>query len=112
MYYPCCLDYCNVDCVEVEEGLTEHLRSWEDIGWIGISNADHFKRVAYVLKSCTGTTHFKWVKGHSGDRGNEECDRLAKEGADKPTPDVLNLDIPISFDLQGAKLAALTQVTA
>jgi hypothetical protein len=44
--------------------------------------------------------------------GNEECDRLAKAGADKPTLDELNLEIPITFDLQGAKLSALTQALA
>jgi len=32
------------------EGLTEHLRSWEDIGWIGIKNMTLFKRAAYLLK--------------------------------------------------------------
>ncbi len=46
---------------------------------------------------------------HSRDQGNDECDQLAKTGADKPLPDTLDLDIPITFDLRGAKLAALTQ---
>ncbi|KAN0115797.1 Ribonuclease H-like domain containing protein, partial [Russula decolorans] len=64
-------------------GLTKHLNTWEDIGWIGIKNAAFFKRAAYLLKSRTATTHFKWVKGHNGDHGNEESNRLAKEGADK-----------------------------
>ena len=33
------------------EGLTKHLLNWEDRGWIGIENADLFKRAAYLLKS-------------------------------------------------------------
>ena len=37
------------------EGLTEHLRSWEDIGWIGIKNMTLFKRAAYLLKKWTAT---------------------------------------------------------
>jgi ribonuclease HI len=94
------------------EGLTEHLSTWEDIGWIGIKSTEFFKRAAYLLKRRTATTHFKWVKGHNGDQGNEECDQLAKIGADKPLQDQLNLDIPVTFDLQGAKLTALTQATA
>ena len=92
-------------------GLTTHLNTWEDIGWIGIKNANLFKMAAFLLKKRTATTHFKWVKGHSGDQGNEECDRLAKKGANKPTPDELNLDIPPTFNLQGAKLSALLQAT-
>jgi hypothetical protein len=52
------------------------------------------------------------VKGHEGDQGNEESDRLAKEGAEKEDPDHLDWEIPKEFDLQGAKLSALTQATA
>src|SRR5437588_8367156 len=52
------------------------------------------------------------MKGHNGTTGNEESDRLAKQGANKQEPDQLNLDIPIEFDTQGAKLTALTQAKA
>jgi hypothetical protein len=52
------------------------------------------------------------VKGHEGNLGNEESDRLAKEGASKPETDELNLEIPIEFDIQGAKLKTLTQALA
>src|SRR6267154_2433157 len=94
------------------EGLTDHLHTWENIGWIGIKNANFFKKAAYLLKSRTTTTHFRWVKGHNGDHGNEECNRLAKARANKPRPDILNLDVPVTFDLQGAKLSALNQAIA
>jgi ribonuclease HI len=94
------------------EGLTIHLSSWEDIRWIGIKNADLFKRVAYLLKKRTTTTHFKWIKGHNGDQGNEECNHLTKTGANKPHADILDLEVPTMFDLQGAKLLAINQVIA
>ena len=100
------------DSMYTINGLTSHLSTWEDTGWIGIKNADLFKRAAYLLKSQTATTHFQWVKGHNGDQGNKECDQLAKEGANKPLPDELDLSVPITFDLQGAKLATLTQAIA
>ena len=94
------------------DGLTTHLPTWEDNGWIGVKNAPLFKRAAYLLKSRTATTDFKWIKGHNEDIGNEQCDRLAKEGANKPNEDIFSLDIPKEFDLQGAKLASITQAVA
>ena len=94
------------------EGLTKHLQEWEDNGWIGIKNMDLFKRVAYLLKKRMAPTYLEWVKGHNGVCGNEECDRLVKEGARKAASDNLNLDIPRKFDLLGAKLATLSQAIA
>jgi ribonuclease HI len=93
-------------------GLTTHLGMWEDKGWIEVKNAEFFKAAAYLLRQRTATATFRWVKGHNGDLGNEESDRLAKEGAEKDEPDPLNLEIPPEFDLQGAKLATLTQAVA
>jgi ribonuclease HI len=63
--------------------LTLHLREWEDKGWIGIQNTTLFKKAAFMLKSKSAKTTFRWVKGHSGNLGNEESDKLAKEGAEK-----------------------------
>ena len=100
------------DSKYVIEGLTTHLQTWEDQGWIGVQNAPFFQRAAYLLRRRTATTTFQWVKGHDGVEGNEQCDRLAKEGAAKPTPDTLDLNIPNTFNVQGAKLATLTQAKA
>ena len=96
----------------VIDGLTKHLGQWEDNGWIGTDNAEFFKRAAYLLKKRTAATTFQWVKGHRGNLGNEESDKLAKEGANKDVPDIMSLDIPKDYDLQGAKLATLTQAVA
>lgn len=93
-------------------GLTKYLKEWEDHGWIGIRNRKLFKKAAHLLKRRTAPTSFQWTKGHDGNEGNEASDRLAKEGAMKETPDVLDLEIPKEYDLQGAKLAALTQAMA
>ena len=93
-------------------GLTTHLGRWEDQGWINIENAPLFKKAAFLLRKRTARTSFQWVKGHAGDQGNEGSDELAKMGATKEDPDEIDLNIPIEFDLQGAKLAAITQKRA
>ena len=84
-------------------GLTTHLRNWEDIGWIGIQNAALFKKAAFLMKRRSAKTTFSWVKAHRGTLGNKESDKLAKEGAEKDRPDTLDLQIPPEFDLQGSK---------
>ena len=100
------------DSMYAINGLTLHLRGWEDQGWIGIENAALFKRAAFLLKRRSARTTFKWIKAHQGTLGNEESDRLAKEGAMKDAPDPLDLNIPPEFDLQGAKLKTIDQSTA
>jgi ribonuclease HI len=100
------------DSMYVINGLTSHLPNWENIGWIEVQNAPLFKRAAFLLRRQTAITQFKWIKGHSGDRGNEESDRLAREGASKAEPDDLELQTPAEFDIQGAKLSALSQALA
>jgi ribonuclease HI len=100
------------DSLYAINGLTKHLRTWEDDGWIGIDNAPLFRLMAATLKQRIATTTFQWTKGHAGDQGNEEADHLAKDGANKPVPNNMSLDIPKEFDLQGVKLATLTQAVA
>lgn len=102
----------NTDSQYVIKGLTTHLKDWENKGWIGIKNANLFKKAAYLLRKRLAPTFFKWVKGHSGNEGNEQSDILAKEGANKNEPDDLPLEIPPEYDLQGAKLATMTQALA
>jgi ribonuclease HI len=94
------------------DGLTVNLRKWEDQGWIGIKNTPYFKRAAYLLKHRIATTSFQWVKGHNGDEGNEGSNALAKEGANKEIPNMLELEVPKEYNLQGAKLATITQALA
>ena len=100
------------DSKYVIEGLTTHLKKWIDQGWIGIKNSEWFKRAAFLLRRRTAPTRFKWVKGHNGELGNEQSDKLAKEGANKAEIDEISLTIPDHFDLQGAKLTEITQAIA
>ena len=100
------------DSKYVINGLTTHLKTWEDQGWIGIRNKEWFKRAAFLLRRRSAPTTFKWVKGHSGELGNEQSDALAKSGANKEEVDEVSLEVPTHFDLQGAKLSGITQALA
>jgi len=100
------------DSKYVIDGLTTHLETWEDDGWIGIKNAKMFRKAAHLMRHRSARTTLRWVKGHDGIEGNEGSDALAKQGANKRHPDPMNLEIPEDFDIQGAKLPTLTQATA
>jgi len=76
-----------MDSKHVINRLTTNLTHWEDKGWIEIKNREWFKRAAYLLRKRSVPTKFQWVKGHSGEMGNEESDKLAKQGADKNEDD-------------------------
>ncbi|KAG2037250.1 hypothetical protein BDR03DRAFT_1051385, partial [Suillus americanus] len=94
------------------EGLTRNLNNWEDRGWTGVTNSNLFRATAYHLRKRSATTTFRWIKGHNGNKGNEEADRLAGIGARKDTFDEIDTSIPPHFDLRGAKLTGMTQVLA
>ncbi|KAF8833061.1 hypothetical protein BDN67DRAFT_917680, partial [Paxillus ammoniavirescens] len=94
------------------DGLTKHLPSWEDDGWIGVANSEWFKAAAYHLRTRAAPTYFKWTKGHARTRGNEEADRLANIGAQKPQANNIEMAVPDAFNMQGAKLETITQSMA
>ena len=72
------------DSKYVLNGLTKHRQLWEDMGYIGIKNANFFQAVTVKMKKQKGKISLKWVKGHNNDLGNEMADRLAAGGTDKP----------------------------
>ena len=92
--------------------LNHSLTTEEDTGWTNTPNATWIKAAAYHLRRRSAPTHFKWVKGHDGSKGNEEADRLANEGANKPTPDEVDLSVPEHFQCNGIKLTKMTQALA
>ncbi|KAI0646182.1 RnaseH-domain-containing protein [Trametes meyenii] len=94
-------------------GLTKHLPEWEKKGWIGVANERIFQEAAAALRVRSAPTTFRWVKGHSGNRGNEEADRLAGIGALKPRPVVpANAPPQAKYIIPGASLQDMTQKRA
>jgi hypothetical protein len=52
------------------------------------------------------------MKGHNQNKGNEEADKLTSEDAKKLMNDEIDLSISDPFNLQGARLAKITQALA
>lgn len=59
------------------DGLTKNLRRWEDEGYLTISNGPIIRATVAEIRKRKARTNLKWVKGHTGNEGNEAADRLA-----------------------------------
>ena len=73
------------DSQYVIKGITEWLPSWKARGWRTadrkpVKNQDLWERLEQVAGVHTLT--WQWVKGHSGDPGNERADTLANLAID------------------------------
>ena len=80
--YPCSVDI-YTDSVYVRDGVTKWLDNWKRNGWRTagkqpVKNQDLWEQLDRVMAQHTITWH--WVKGHSGDPGNERADSLANLG--------------------------------
>ena len=104
-------DLCIVsDSRYVIDGLTKHLRRREDRGWIDVQHSDLFQSITAWMRWRNARTRFRWVKGHSGNRGNEGADKLAGEGAKKPLPEQPDTpEHPQNQLARGAKICKLEQ---
>jgi ribonuclease HI len=67
------------DSEYVQKGVTLWLPSWKRLNWRrktgAIKNLDLWQRLDAVCQ--THEVSWRWVRGHSGDPGNERCDELA-----------------------------------
>ena len=84
----------------------------EDCGYIGTANAPLIRKMIGNLRQHPEDTYFKWVKGHRGHELNEGADKLAGQGAQKGTPNTLDLMIPATLTVTGAKLGVINQKMA
>ncbi|XP_037384470.1 ribonuclease H1 isoform X1 [Talpa occidentalis] len=68
-------------------GITNWVQGWKKNGWKTSSGKDVINKEDFVqLERLAQGMDIQWmhVPGHSGFRGNEEADRLAREGARQP----------------------------
>ncbi len=73
------------DSQYVRQGITTWIHGWKARGWKTadkkpVKNIELWQRLDALNASHDVT--WKWVKGHSGDPGNERADRLANRGID------------------------------
>jgi ribonuclease HI len=62
----------------VVDGVHSWRKGWEARGWKGVKNREIWEELFREVD--TRHVTFKWVRGHSGDAGNEKADRLAQAG--------------------------------
>lgn len=73
----------HVDSQYVMNGITKWVKSWKKNGWKTASKQPVKNKDLWVKLDKLANTHsieWRWVKGHSGDPGNEKADQLANKG--------------------------------
>ena len=74
------------DSKYVLQGIEEWIHNWKKKGWIGtnkkpVKNIELWKELDELRDK--HNIKWNWVKGHSGDAGNETADMLANRGIDE-----------------------------
>ena len=74
------------DSKYVLKGIEEWIHNWKKRGWKGsnrkpVKNIELWKKLDELRDK--HTIKWNWVKGHSGDSGNETADMLANRGIDE-----------------------------
>ncbi|MBM7799443.1 ribonuclease HI [Microlunatus panaciterrae] len=76
----------HVDSVYVMKGMSEWLPGWKRNGWLTgakkpVKNVDLWQALDAEVNR--HQVSWKWVRGHSGDPGNEHADALANRGVEQ-----------------------------
>ena len=77
-----------LDSQYVRMGITEWIRGWKAKGWLTstkqpVKNVELWQKLDKLVSEGGHQIEWRWVKGHSGDPGNERADMLANKGVDK-----------------------------
>jgi ribonuclease HI len=76
----------HTDSEYVKNGITSWIHAWKRRGWRTadnkpVKNAELWARLDHL--NALHEVHWRWVKGHAGDAGNERADALANRGVDE-----------------------------
>ena len=76
----------HTDSAYVKNGITAWIHAWKARGWRTadgkpVKNIDLWQRLDAL--NASHDVHWRWVRGHSGDAGNERADALANRGVDQ-----------------------------
>ena len=77
-----------LDSQYVRKGITEWIHGWKAKGWKTASNqpvknVELWQRLDALVHGGGHRIAWHWVKGHSGDPGNERADALANRGVEQ-----------------------------
>lgn len=75
----------HVDSEYVRKGITEWIHGWKKKGWVTaakqpVKNAELWRQLDALVHEGPHKIEWHWVKGHSGDPGNDRADSLANRG--------------------------------
>lgn len=75
----------HTDSSYVRNGITSWVANWKQRGWRTadkkpVKNVDLWQRLDELASGFE--VEWRWVRGHSGDEGNERADALARRGRD------------------------------
>ena len=76
-----------LDSEYVRKGITEWISGWKARGWRTaakqpVKNVELWQKLDALVAGAGHQIDWRWVKGHSGDPGNERADALANKGVD------------------------------
>ena len=76
-----------LDSEYVRKGITEWVAGWKARGWRTaakqpVKNVDLWQRLDHLVATGGHAIDWRWVRGHSGDPGNERADMLANRGVE------------------------------
>jgi ribonuclease HI len=77
-----------LDSQYVRMGITEWVRGWKAKGWLTstkqpVKNVELWKELDKLVSEGGHQIEWRWVRGHSGDVGNERADMLANKGVER-----------------------------
>ena len=77
-----------LDSQYVLKGITEWLPGWKAKGWRTaakqpVKNVDLWQALDALVSQGGHKIDWRWVRGHTGDAGNERADTLANHGVDQ-----------------------------